>query len=340
MAWDELDEEVYSSIFNALRHGVRRNILRMLEDRELTHTEIAENLGISSSHLTYHLDTLEDLVTKTETGYRLSRFGEAAVQMTKTVETPPMPAINPRDKTRLKQITLVLSISLLVIAGATIGLYRLSHQRDQRMTLLGEKVDEVSTKLDKYTELETLLEESSSTVITKGRELSLDMTNLLGTGVNLGRFTMVFYVPEDNLSLSLETALNKPDDFYFPLTIQKGNALKPPEDAYSSGTMFQSPVYWGMNISSRFESIKIPLDQGWYTLSWVGLVNVSDTGTVYLDCSWGDSLMWRDALGVRVWSYCQLRGDEGMTAFIVDKQRVSSVGVLYNRIFMEDLMEG
>ncbi|MBD3173320.1 helix-turn-helix domain-containing protein [Candidatus Bathyarchaeota archaeon] len=287
MAWGELDEEVYSSIFNALRHGVRRNIIRLLEDGEFSHTEIAEALGLSSSHLTYHLDAMQDLVSKTEHGYRLSRFGEAAVQMTKTVETPPMPAFKPEDKTRFKRITLVLSISLLVIAGATIGLFRLSHQRDQRMYLLGEKVDDFSTKLDKYTELENLLEESSSTVITKGRELSLDMKNLLGTGVKPGRFTMVFYVPGDNLSLSIETALNKPDDFYFPLTIQEGNALNPPEDAKSSGTMFQSSIYWGMNISSRFESIKIPLDQGWYTLSWVGPVNVSNTGTVYFDCSWG-----------------------------------------------------
>jgi len=39
---EELEEEVYSTIFNALKHGVRRNILRMLEERE--HTGLCSSL--------------------------------------------------------------------------------------------------------------------------------------------------------------------------------------------------------------------------------------------------------------------------------------------------------
>ena len=73
----EVDEEVYTTIFNALRHGVRRRILRMLSETQMSFTAINEKLHISSSHLTYHLDSLRELVSKNDASYRLSVFGRA-----------------------------------------------------------------------------------------------------------------------------------------------------------------------------------------------------------------------------------------------------------------------
>lgn len=85
----EVDEEVYTTIFNALRHGVRRRILRMLAGTQMTFTALNENLNISSSHLTYHLDSLGELVSKNDYGYSLSVFGNAAVDMMNGIENPP-----------------------------------------------------------------------------------------------------------------------------------------------------------------------------------------------------------------------------------------------------------
>ncbi len=85
----EIDEEVYTTIFNALRHGVRRRILRMLSETQMTFTALNENLNISSSHLTYHLDSLKELVSKDDTSYQLSVFGRAAVDMMNGIENPP-----------------------------------------------------------------------------------------------------------------------------------------------------------------------------------------------------------------------------------------------------------
>ena len=82
----EVDEEVYTTIFNALRHGVRRRILRMLSERQMSFTAINERLNISSSHLTYHLDSLKELVSKNDSGYRLSVFGRAAVDLMNGIE--------------------------------------------------------------------------------------------------------------------------------------------------------------------------------------------------------------------------------------------------------------
>ena len=85
----EVDEEVYTTIFNALRHGVRRRILRMLSETQMNFTAINEKLNISSSHLTYHLDSLKELVSKKDASYRLSVFGRAAVDMMNGIENPP-----------------------------------------------------------------------------------------------------------------------------------------------------------------------------------------------------------------------------------------------------------
>ncbi|MBA7680672.1 hypothetical protein ES703_88993 [subsurface metagenome] len=84
----EVDEEVYTTIFNALRHGVRRRILRMLSETHMSFTAINYKLYISSSHLTYHLDSLKELVSKNDSGYRLSVFGRAAVDMMNGIENP------------------------------------------------------------------------------------------------------------------------------------------------------------------------------------------------------------------------------------------------------------
>ena len=108
---EEPEDEVYSTIFNALRHGVRRNILRMLEEREHTFTDMEEKLGLSSSHLTYHLDSLKELITKTEAGYKLSVFGRAAVEMMGHVESPPK-RHNETQGTQRKVLILVLAVGL------------------------------------------------------------------------------------------------------------------------------------------------------------------------------------------------------------------------------------
>lgn len=55
------EDEVYSTIFTSLKHPVRRKILRMLSEMPRSFSEVLEALGISSSHLTYHLESLGEL---------------------------------------------------------------------------------------------------------------------------------------------------------------------------------------------------------------------------------------------------------------------------------------
>jgi hypothetical protein len=62
----------------------------MLSDKAMTFSQMLEALGVSSSHLTYHLENLGELVSRQENGeYRLSTFGAASVDTMKIVEEAP-----------------------------------------------------------------------------------------------------------------------------------------------------------------------------------------------------------------------------------------------------------
>ncbi len=114
------EEETYSLMFSSLRHPARRKILRMLSDKTMTFSQMLEELAIPSSHLTYHLENLGDLVLKEKDGkYKLSSFGKASVSMMKNAEEVP----NSNSKRfsaiplRWKTVFAVFAMSIVLLAG-------------------------------------------------------------------------------------------------------------------------------------------------------------------------------------------------------------------------------
>jgi hypothetical protein len=110
-------------MFSSLKHPARRKILRILSDKPLTFSEMLQILGVSSSNLTYHLDNLGELVTKTDNGiYKLSTFGLASVNTMRVVEEAPEVQPHRRFGLSLKWKTVlgVLLIGLIVAASATV----------------------------------------------------------------------------------------------------------------------------------------------------------------------------------------------------------------------------
>lgn len=85
-----IEEDTYSTIFMSLKHTIRRRILRILSEKPCSFSEMQEVFKIESSLLTYHLESLGSLLSKTEEGkYALSAIGEAAVSMMFKVEEAP-----------------------------------------------------------------------------------------------------------------------------------------------------------------------------------------------------------------------------------------------------------
>lgn len=108
------EDEIYSIMFSSLKHPVRRKILRMLGSKPMTFMEMVDELGVSSPHLTYHLESLGDLVFKMENGkYKLSTFGLASVSAMKGVED--VHEAEPKRRLATSKTTILLGAMLIAI---------------------------------------------------------------------------------------------------------------------------------------------------------------------------------------------------------------------------------
>ncbi|HSV48894.1 MAG TPA: winged helix-turn-helix domain-containing protein, partial [Candidatus Acidoferrales bacterium] len=122
---DRNEEEIYSIMFKSLKHPVRRQILRMLNDKPMPFMEMVALLGVSSSHLTYHLESLGELITKTDDGqYRLSSFGTATVSAMKGVEEAPELSIRRPKKLARKWKATFAALMVVVLLLSSFGVYQ------------------------------------------------------------------------------------------------------------------------------------------------------------------------------------------------------------------------
>jgi len=119
------EEETYSVMFSSLRHPARRKILRMLSEDKMTFSQMLEELAIPSSHLTYQLENLGELVVKDENGkYELSSFGKAAVSMMKGAEEVPDTRAKRFSALHLKWKTLFALFIVAMVLLATVSFYQ------------------------------------------------------------------------------------------------------------------------------------------------------------------------------------------------------------------------
>jgi len=143
------EEETYSTVFTSLRHPIRRKILRSLSAGPQSFSDLQRTLGIESSHLTYHLEGLTSLLTKTENGeYALSSLGRIAVSTMKQVEEPPR--TNPRTEflprfwRHERARALALGIICIILGGGLFGVlaYHVStmNGKNSAISLLNSQV--------------------------------------------------------------------------------------------------------------------------------------------------------------------------------------------------------
>lgn len=130
MSKGKVEGETYSLIFKSLKHPLRRKILRILKDKQLSFTEILNIVQIDSGHLSYHLENLGELIRRSADGkYELSSVGGAAVDLMSGVEEIPRPSLL-TVKFRRKEISKVLLCAVLtiviVLAAFNIYYYNLS----------------------------------------------------------------------------------------------------------------------------------------------------------------------------------------------------------------------
>jgi len=122
---NSIEEETYSLILLALKHPLRRKILRMLYDKSLSFSEILESLSIDSGHLNYHIKSMGDIITHTKEGkYALSSVGKAAMELVGKVEEQDKSTKTKKRTERISKLAIVFS-AIFAIALLTATVYAL-----------------------------------------------------------------------------------------------------------------------------------------------------------------------------------------------------------------------
>ena len=82
---NELPISEEDEIFKLLTHETRRNIIKVLGERDLSFSQIKRNLEIDSPTLSYHLKSMKPFVIQKKSKYSFSEIGKAALYLlTKT----------------------------------------------------------------------------------------------------------------------------------------------------------------------------------------------------------------------------------------------------------------
>ena len=141
------EEAIYSIMFSSLKHPVRRKILRMLSHNSMSFSKMLEELGISSSHLTYHLENLGELVSKTDIGnYQLSTFGLASVNTMKIVEDAPAVTNKNGLSLKFKSVMAILLIAIVVLAGFSVLQFGSLNELSSENALMQTQYDELNSR--------------------------------------------------------------------------------------------------------------------------------------------------------------------------------------------------
>ncbi len=118
----------------------------MLAVKPMTFMEMVDALGVSTSHLTYHLESLGELVSKLENNqYKLSTFGEATVIAMRTVEeTPEIETKRRRMLTlRWKSVLAALLIGVVLLAAMSTAQYYSINQLSSNQQLLASENEQL-----------------------------------------------------------------------------------------------------------------------------------------------------------------------------------------------------
>ena len=111
------DEPDYKILFNALNNPIRRQIIQLLSQEDYSFTEVLDELEISSSHLTYHLSCLNELVIKNGRYYRLSNKGKTAWGLMENVLTPRKVDV-PISQSNGVLVKLLISFLIIVLVSS------------------------------------------------------------------------------------------------------------------------------------------------------------------------------------------------------------------------------
>jgi len=310
----DFEEDTYSKIFLALKHPIRRKIIRILDESPALYTDILNELRVETGLLNYHLESLKELVNKKENGrYTLSTLGEAAIDLTKRVEEPVK-----RESQELKFLNYKLnSLHVKASIGALmVGIIIFSFLYVDLLyqsEVLREELDILTSKYIRLVGIQEFINKtfSKSTVYpSKGvrivSQYDLTVSRWGHSESEVGKTIALLYAPIDNLTIYM--LLDNPQRLFLPLTVQKGNIFNNASGVFlreSHGVaVWRSPVIWSMNATDTNIFMACLQSKGWYTFSVGGPIDVDSSGCYYSrDIGYrrvNDTIQWVDEFAVNL----------------------------------------
>ncbi len=222
----------------------------------------------------------------------------------------------------------IISIALTVLLVLSLTYTLVVTQRYEEMQVsLYSKIYDLKTDLEYFERLVNFTENRDSRTNNRGYIVSKWILNYHHENwtspvphTSYGNFWAVIYVPEDNMSIQLETIQILPlaEKFEYPLTIQEGNAFEFEEtripgdqsDTYELNVTYRiSPIAWTQNVTgSKVYTVEIE-EAGFYTICITGEI---------IENSFRFSLrnyLENTATEAKVMVFITIRGDETSTPF-------------------------
>jgi DNA-binding transcriptional ArsR family regulator len=217
-----------STVYQALKHDLRREILSLLASGPMSYTDVLRALEVESGLLAYHLRSMDALVEKDGNGrYVLSDLGLEALSLTER-DAPLLRSRSRSTSGRLVRLIFVVLIALSVLSNAYLvaSLQEMGQQRaDSARAILDETAllveDSLSTiysiyelmGIDRGSWTDLLL----NTVQIRANLDELDETTGLSEASEYGETAALLgcYVEE------FTRVLKSDDRAYFDLTIEK-----------------------------------------------------------------------------------------------------------------------
>lgn len=208
------EEETYSAVFASLKHPIRRKILRILSSGPNGFSALQKAFEIESSHLTYHLEGLGDLLLKTEDGkYALSSLGEAAVSMMSRVEEPPKAPFRlsfPRRKG--KTLAVVMMVGLVLLSALFLFEYERSTQLSSQYSNLNELLQKFFPEVLDLRDANLMQRYTINDTVETAYAFVKNETSGFSSWTFSGRHSVVYsvYCLTNNATLEIEILFDRP----------------------------------------------------------------------------------------------------------------------------------
>jgi DNA-binding transcriptional ArsR family regulator len=267
------EEDSYSMIFASLKHPIRRKILRILCSEPQTFSDLQKQFNIESSHLTYHIDGLGNLLYKTEDGkYALSSLGEGAVSMMKNVEEPSPLRLPFTRNSRVgenrfahRAVAIALGITCIVLAATLVGAFAyyvpLTNDKSNTISSMNTLISQLTTNA---TNLENQLDALNHDLTNLQNQLAIDNSTIISLLSNFTKLQKELNSILNWSSSMTETIMRDPSPWENKTVLIEGSldgpVITPAYESLPYGYEVSFGNYTiGVSLNANLENIFIPL---------------------------------------------------------------------------------